>query len=323
MGDEPFAPYQRPPLSKTYLAGTFERDRLFLKPDAFYTEAKCTTIFGVAAMAIDRAAKQVTLADGRTLSYDKLLLATGSRVRLIRVPGVDLPGIHYLRSIADVDGLRPAFKTCKQLAVIGGGYIGLEVAAVARKYGLAVTVFEALDRVMARAVSNTISDFYEKTHREAGVVFHLNTGVEGFEGKSRLEAVLAGGKTWSADVALVGIGIMPNDDLAKASGLTAGDGIHVNEFCQTSDPDIFAAGDCTRHHGRDGEHIRMECVQNAIDQAKHAALAWWASPLPIARCPGSGPTSTTSSSRSPASFMRATRRWSAATRHRANSRSFT
>ncbi|MBI3678668.1 MAG: FAD-dependent oxidoreductase [Proteobacteria bacterium] len=273
VGDEPFAPYQRPPLSKTYLAGTFERDRLFLKPDAFYTEAKCTTIFGVAAQSIDRSTKKVTLVDGRTLSYDKLLLATGSRVRLIRVPGADLPGIHYLRSIADVDGLRPTFKTSKHLAVIGGGYIGLEVAAVARKYGLAVTVFEALDRVMARAVSKPISDFYEKVHRDAGVVFHLNTGVEGFEGKGKLEAIRAGGKSWPSDVALVGIGIMPNCELAKASGLTFGDGIHVNEFCQTSDPDIFAAGDCTRHHGRDGAHIRLECVQNAIDQAKHAALA--------------------------------------------------
>lgn len=273
VGDEPFAPYQRPPLSKTYLAGSLERDRLFLKPDAFYTEAKCTTIFGVAATSIDRAAKQVVLADGRTLAYDKLLLTTGSRVRLIRVPGVDLPGIHYLRSIADVDALRPAFQNSKSLAVIGGGYIGLEVAAVARKYGLEVTVFEALDRVMARAVSKPISDFYEKVHRDAGVVFHLNTGVEGFEGRGKLETVLAGGKRWPADVALVGIGIMPNDDLGKVAGLTSGDGIHVSEFCQTSDPAIYAAGDCTRHHGRNGEHIRLECVQNAIDQAKHAALA--------------------------------------------------
>ncbi len=273
VGDEPFAPYQRPPLSKTYLAGTLERDRLFLKPDAFYTEAKCTTVFGVAATAIDKTTKTVALADGRTLAYDKLLLTTGSRVRLIRVPGVDLPGIHYLRSIADVDALRPAFQNSKSLAVIGGGYIGLEVAAVARKYGLDVTVFEAMDRVMARAVSKPISDFYEKVHRDAGVVFHLNTGVEGFEGSGTLQTVLAGGKRWSADVALVGIGIMPNDDLGKASGLTCGDGIHVNEFCQTSDPAIYAAGDCTRHHGRDGEHIRLECVQNAIDQAKHAALA--------------------------------------------------
>ncbi|MGH6870507.1 MAG: NAD(P)/FAD-dependent oxidoreductase, partial [Rhizomicrobium sp.] len=287
VGDEPFAPYQRPPLSKTYLAGTFERERLFLKPDAFYAEARCELILGVAARAIDRAGKTVALAGGRTLAYDKLLLATGSRVRRIQVPGADLPGIHYLRDIADVDRLRPAFQTAKHLAVVGGGYIGLEVAAVARKYGLAVTVFEAMDRVMVRAVSKPISSFYEKVHREAGVAFQLNTGVEAFEGEGEgaLAAIRAGGKTYPADVALVGIGILPNCELAKAAGLKFGDGIHVDEFCVTSDPDIFAAGDCTRHHGHDGALIRLECVQNAIDQAKHAALAMVGRPTPYKEVP--------------------------------------
>ncbi len=153
VGDEPFAPYQRPPLSKAYLAGTFERERLFLKPDAFYAEAQCELILGTAAASIDRGRREVVLGDGRRLPYDKLLFATGSRVRHIPVPGADLPGIHYLRGIADVDALRPAFVKGARLAVVGGGYIGLEVAAVAAKRGLEVTVFETLDRVMARAVS--------------------------------------------------------------------------------------------------------------------------------------------------------------------------
>jgi len=273
IGDEPFAPYQRPPLSKAYLNGTMERDRLFLKPDAFYAEAKCELILGVAATHIDRAAKTVNLADGRSIAYDQLLLATGSRVRKIPVPGADLPGIHYLRGIADVDNLRAAFNSVKHLAIVGGGYIGLEVAAVGRKAGLDVTVFEAMDRVMARAVSKPISDFYEKVHRDAGVNLLLNTGVERFEGNGKLEAIRAGGKTYPAEVALVGIGIGPNVELAKDAGLPCDDGIVVDNAARTADPAIFAAGDCTKHTGREGLTIRLECVQNAIDQAKHAALA--------------------------------------------------
>ncbi|HEX3672631.1 MAG TPA: FAD-dependent oxidoreductase [Rhizomicrobium sp.] len=285
VGDEPYAPYQRPPLSKTYLAGTFERERLFLKPDAFYTEAKCELILGVAAAAIDRAAKQVKLADGRVLAYDKLLLATGSRVREIQAPGAMLPGVHYLRSIADVDALRPAFQSCKSLAVVGGGFIGLEVAAVARKYGLSVRVFEAMDRLMARTASRPISAFYDAVHREAGVDIEVNVGVEAFEGEHKLEAIRAGGRSWAADVALVGIGIVPNGEIAKDAGLAFDGGISVDHHARTSDPDIFAAGDCTRHLGRDGNLIRLESVQNAIDQAKHAALAMVGRPVPYREVP--------------------------------------
>jgi 3-phenylpropionate/trans-cinnamate dioxygenase ferredoxin reductase subunit len=271
VGDEIYAPYQRPPLSKAYLMGTMERDRLFLKPDAFYKEAHCELILGVAATKIDRASKTVHLADGRTLGYDKLLLATGSRVRKIRCPGSDLPGVHYLRGIADVDVLREVFDKGRKLAIVGGGYIGLEVAAVAAKRGIDVTVFEALDRLMARAVSIPVSDFYLKVHEAAGVKVLLNTGVEAFEGSGKLEAVRAGGKSRPADVALVGIGIVPNEELAREAGLGCEDGIVVGQNSATGDPAIYAAGDCTRHVGREGTALRLECVQNAIDQAKHAA----------------------------------------------------
>jgi 3-phenylpropionate/trans-cinnamate dioxygenase ferredoxin reductase subunit len=285
IGDEAYAPYQRPPLSKTYLMGTMERDRLFLKPDAFYAEAKCELLLNTSAVSIDRAARTVALSDGRALPYDRLLIATGTRVRKISVSGGDLPGIHYLRSIADVDALRPALETCRSLAVVGGGYIGLEVAAVARKRGLAVTVFEALDRVMARAVSKPVSAFYEKVHAEAGVVFHLNTGVEAFEGTGRLTGVRAGGETFPAEIALVGIGVIPNAEIAAAAGLKCADGIQVDPFCATEDPAIFAAGDCTRHRGRNGDLIRLESVQNAIDQAKHAALAMAGKPTAYREVP--------------------------------------
>jgi 3-phenylpropionate/trans-cinnamate dioxygenase ferredoxin reductase subunit len=285
IGDEPFAPYQRPPLSKAYLMGAMERERLFLKPAAFYEEAKCELILEASASAIDRAEKTVRLSDGRAIPYDTLLLATGSRVRRMTVLGADLPGLFYVRGIADVDSMQPHFKPGAKLAVVGGGYIGLEVAAVARKTGLDVTVFESLDRVMARAVSKPVSDFYERVHRDAGVQFHLNTMVEAFEGEGALQAVRAGGTRHAADIAVVGIGIVPNVELAQSAGLACNDGIVVDRHCATSDPSIFAAGDCTQHHGRDGKSIRLECVQNAIDQAKHAALAMVGKPVPYSEVP--------------------------------------
>jgi 3-phenylpropionate/trans-cinnamate dioxygenase ferredoxin reductase subunit len=285
VGDEPYAPYQRPPLSKTYLMGTMERERLFLKPDAFYAQSGCELLLGISAVSIDRAARTVALSDGRALYYDKLLIATGTRVRRIRVPGAELPGIHYLRSIADVDALRPAFAVSKRLVIVGAGYIGLEVAAVARKHGLDVTVVEAMDRVMARSASKPVSEFYERIHREAGVAFRFDTGVEGFVGASRVEGVRAGGTVHPADIALVGIGVVPNSEIAEEAGLACGDGIRVDAFCTTDDPAIFAAGDCTRHHGRNGDLIRLESVQNAIDQAKHAALAMAGKPAPYSEVP--------------------------------------
>lgn len=286
VGDEAFAPYQRPPLSKAYLTGAMERERLFLKPQAFYIDARCELTLGTAATEIDRAAKKVKLADGRSLPYDKLLLATGSRVRRLKVPGAELEGVFYLRGIADVDAMRARLTAGARLAVIGGGYIGLEVAAVARKLGLEVSVFEALDRVMVRAVSEPLSDFYERAHRDAGVHFYLNTAVEALEGDGRLQAIRASGKRYEADIALVGIGIVPNVELAKAAGLACNDGIVVDHHCScTGDAVIFAAGDCTQHTGWDGRSIRLECVQNAIDQSKHAALAMMGKPAPYREVP--------------------------------------
>jgi 3-phenylpropionate/trans-cinnamate dioxygenase ferredoxin reductase subunit len=215
----------------------------------------------------------VELADGQKLPYDLLLLATGTRVRRLKCPGADLPGVHYLRDIADVDGLQAAFTAGKRIAIVGGGYIGLEVAAVAAKRGLDVTVFEAMDRLMARAVSVPVSDFYAAEHEKAGVKLLLRTGVEAFEGHGKVERVRAGGKSYDVDIVLVGIGVVPNDELATHAGLASQDGIVVDQNGRTGDPSIFAAGDCTRHIGREGTAIRLECVQNAIDQAKHAALA--------------------------------------------------
>ena len=269
IGDEAYAPYQRPPLSKAYLLGALERARLFLKSDAYYGEAGCELLLNTNVAAIDRGQKNVELSDGRKLSYDKLLLTTGARVRKLNCPGADLPGVFYLKTIADVDLLQAEFLAGKRIAIVGGGYIGLEVAAVAAKRGLHATVFEAMDRLMARAVSPALSAFYADEHSKAGVTLKLNTGVEAIEGNGKVERVRAGGQTYDADMVLVGIGVLANDELARAAGLKATDGIVVDRNARTSDPDIFA-GDCTRHYGREGVELRLECVQNAIDQAKHA-----------------------------------------------------
>jgi len=273
VGDEAYPPYQRPPLSKAYLLGSFARERLFLKADSYYAEAGCELLLNTSAVAIHRAVRQVELADGRRLPYDKLLLATGAVVRKLRCEGADLPGVHYLKTIADVDGLQAVFQPGKKIAVVGGGYIGLEVAAVAAKRGLDVTLFEAMDRLMARAVSPLLSDFYAGEHEKAGVKLKLNTGVEAIGGNGKVEWVKAGGQTYAADIVLVGIGVIPRDELAAQAGLGVTDGIVVDQNARTGDPNIWAAGDCTRHVGREGHEIRLECVQNAIDQAKHAALA--------------------------------------------------
>ena len=285
IGDEVYGPYQRPPLSKAYLLGNFERERLFLKPDDFYTESNCELLLNARATAIHRAEKTVELSDGKKLVYDLLLLTTGSRARRLKCPGADLPGVHYLRDIADSDALRTVFLSGKRIAIVGGGYIGLEVAAVAAKRGLDVTVFEAADRLMARAVSEAVSDFYAAEHRKAGVNLLLRTGVEAFEGNGKVEAVRAGGKTFPADIVLAGIGVLPNDELAIQSGLVCEDGIVVDLNGRTGDPSIFAAGDCTRHIGREGVRLRLECVQNAIDQARHVALAIAGKPKPYSEVP--------------------------------------
>ena len=285
VGDEAYAPYQRPPLSKAYLLGTFARERLFLKSDAFYSDSQCDMRLNSKVIAIHRADKNVELQDGHKLSYGKLLLTTGTRVRKLKCPGADLPGVHYLRDIADVDGLQDVFQSGRRIAIVGGGYIGLEVAAVGAKRGLDVTVFEAMDRLMARAVSVPVSDFYAAEHEKAGVILKLRTGVDAIEGQGKVEAVRAGGKSYPADIVLVGIGVLPNDELAVHAGLASEDGIVVDRNGMTGDPAIFAAGDCTRHIGREGTAIRLECVQNAIDQAKHAALAMVGRPKTYSEVP--------------------------------------
>ena len=285
VGEETYPPYQRPPLSKAYLSGDFVRERLFLKPDSFYAETGCELRLGVGALRIDRAAKTVALSDGGSLVYDRLLLTTGARVRKLPVQGVELAGVYYLRGIDDVDLLRPELKAGSRLVVVGAGYIGLEVAAVAAKHGLQVTVLEAADRVMVRAASPQLSAFYEKEHRAHGVAFRFGGIAHAFEGAKHVEAVRIDGERVPADFVLVGVGIVPNCEIAQEAGLACDNGIVVDEYAATSDPDIFAAGDCTNHPAFAGGRVRLESVQNAIDQAKHAALAILGKGTPYAEAP--------------------------------------
>lgn len=273
IGDEPYAPYQRPPLSKKYLAGEIGYDRVELKAQDFYADAGVETLWRTRVTEIDRREKRILTGDGREFSYGKLLIATGSRVREINVPGFDLDGVHYLRNIADVEAIQSHFKPGAKMVVVGGGYIGLEVAAVAVKRGIDVTVLETADRVMARVVDPIVSHFYERVHRAEGVKIETGVTVSGFEGTDKVTAVTSGeGKSFPCDFVVVGIGILPNTELAVETGLTVENGIVVDEFCRTSDPDICAAGDCTSHpNGVYGRSLRLESVQNAIEQGKTAA----------------------------------------------------
>ncbi len=275
IGEENYVPYERPPLSKAFLAGDIPVEKTYLRKPEFYEQKNIELRLGARVIGIDRDAKTVNLEDGETLAYTKLLIATGSRVRTLDLSGAELEGIHYLRNIADVDGIRAAMTPGARLAIVGAGYIGLEVAAVARKLGHEVTVVEALDRVMARVAAPVISEFYEQVHRGAGVDLRLNTGLTAFEGGGRFERLrLTDGSAVDGDLAVVGIGILPNVELAQEIGLKVDNGVVVDEYGRTEDPDIFAAGDVTNHPNAIlGRNIRLELVQNAMSQAKTAAMA--------------------------------------------------
>lgn len=274
IGDEPYAPYNRPPLSKDYLSGETARERLFFRPDAFYEKLEVTQIRGHAVTRIDRDAKTITLDDGTALPYTGVALTTGTRVRPLPVPGNDLDGVHYVRTLEDTDAIRTQWDAVTDLVIIGAGFIGLEVAAVAAKAGKKVTVLEMAPRVMGRVVAPEVSAFYENVHKGHGVDIRCATGVTelaGADGKVT-GAVLDDGSTLPAQMVVVGIGVLPNMELAQDAGLACENGIIVDDRARTSDPAIVAAGDVAFHpNALFGTSFRLESVQNAIDQAKVAA----------------------------------------------------
>lgn len=273
IGDEPQIPYQRPPLSKKYLSGELPADRLRIRPAEFYERLGVELMLARRATRLDRAAHEVELDDGSRIDYGRLLLATGSRARPATVPGADLPGVHCLRSVADVDRIRAGLGSARRVVIVGAGYIGLECAASCARLGLEVTVLEMAGRVMSRVVAPQMSAFYTDQHRAHGVQIRLNEQVIAFEGTGRVSAVrCADGAAHPADLVIVGIGIVPNVELAAAAGIACQDGIAVDLHCCTSDPDIYAIGDCASQQSlRYGRRIRLESVDNAFEQARTAA----------------------------------------------------
>lgn len=287
VGDEAFLPYQRPPLSKAYLSGNMERERLFLKPDEFFTENNVTLKLNTSVESLDAAAKSVTLSNGETLSFEYAVIATGSRPRLLNVPGRELANIFDLRGMADIDAMQPHFVEGKKLVVVGGGYIGLEAAAVAAGMGLSVDVLEAAPRLLARVAEPEISDFYTRIHQAHGVTLVTESQMTGFVGDGAVSGVeMADGSIIDADIVITGIGILPNVEIAETAGLAVENGIVVNEVGQTSDAHIFAAGDCTSHpNDLLGRTMRLESVPNAIEQGKAVASAICGTPKPYHQVP--------------------------------------
>ena len=268
IGDEPLPPYQRPPLSKKYLLGELDRERLFIRPEQWYVDQNVSTRFNTRINSIQTADKKITTADGKNISYSKLILCTGSRAReLPESIGGKLEGVFTLRNMADIDRIAPEFQAGRQLLIVGGGYIGLEAAAVARLLGLEVVLLEMADRILQRVAAEQTSDYFRKLHQDQGVDIRESTGMTKLiEENGRVSgAELENGDIIPADLVLAGIGGSPNSELAEAAGLACDNGIAVNDICQTSDASIYAAGDCCSFI-RNGSRIRLESVQNASDQ---------------------------------------------------------
>jgi 3-phenylpropionate/trans-cinnamate dioxygenase ferredoxin reductase subunit len=277
IGGEPWAPYQRPPLSKKYLAGALERERLLIRPAQFFADHAVTAHFGRSVTEIAPRARHVRLDDDRVVPYDALLLATGSRPRRLAVAGAHLEGVHYLRTIEDADRIRADCAAGGRLVIVGGGYIGLEVAATACELGMQVTVLEMTERVMSRVTCPEVSAFYASEHARRGVRIRCNETLRALHaaaGGRRVHSVLTEqGGEYPADAVLIGVGVVPADELAKAAGLECENGIVTEAHCRTSEEAIYAAGDCASHLNRQyGRHLRLESVDNAFEQGTTVAL---------------------------------------------------
>lgn len=273
VAGEPHLPYQRPPLSKKYLAGEVPVDRLYLRPERFYAEHGVELELGAQAARIDAAKRCVELEDGRKVAYERLVLATGARPRRLSVAGAQMPGVHYVRTLADVDAIRDCIASPARIVIVGAGYIGLEVAAVCRSLGHEVTILEAAPRILGRVVCEQTAAFYHDYHVRRGVRIECNTAITEFLGQGRVSSVKTqAGTEFPADCVIVGIGVEPNDDLARALGLDCDNGILVDPSARTAEDTILAIGDCANYpHAWAESRIRLESVHNAIELGKAAA----------------------------------------------------
>lgn len=287
VGDEPHLPYKRPPLSKGYLAGAVGEESLHVLPRASLDRIGVECRGATRVERMDRVARRLHLAGGGTIPYDGLALATGGRARGLNLPGAQRANVFPLRTLDDVRRIRARLAPGKRLVVVGGGFIGLEVAAVATKLGLDVTVLEGLPRVLARVTAPPVSAFFERVHREAGVDLRTGAQVTALEGEPEVtQVVLADGARIAADLVIVGIGILPNVELAADAGLAVDNGIVVDDCARTGDPAIVAAGDCTNHPNEFlGQRVRLESVQNAMEQARAAAATLAGRPEPYRAVP--------------------------------------
>jgi 3-phenylpropionate/trans-cinnamate dioxygenase ferredoxin reductase subunit len=287
VGEEIDPPYERPPLSKDYLAGDKTADRLALRPPSFWSERNVTLLPGQHVTAVDPEQHFVTTASGSTMGYGTLIWAAGGHARALPVPGGTLPGVHSIRSRADVDALTADLAATGDVVIVGGGYIGLEAAAVLSKAGKHVTILEAQDRVLARVAGEPVSRFYEAEHRAHGVDVRLGVGIEAFEGDTHVTGVRTTGGTIPAGVVIVGIGLVPSVAALGLAGAVTHNGVEVDDLCRTSLPDVFAIGDCAHHANAfaAGAGIRLESVQNAIDQAKVVAGVILGTPKPYHAVP--------------------------------------
>jgi 3-phenylpropionate/trans-cinnamate dioxygenase ferredoxin reductase subunit len=289
IGDEPQLPYQRPPLSKDYLDGKIGLDLLLMRPAAFFDEHRVELLSGVAVAEIDRAGKAVVLSDGRRLAYDHLVLATGARNRVPPLPGIELDGVCYLRNLAETEMLKERLAACEHAVVIGAGFIGLEFAAIARGKGLSVHIVELTERVMGRVVCPETSAYFGEAHRNTGVEFSFGVRVArlGGDGGKVTHVVLDDGRSLPADLVVVSIGVVPNEELAATAGLAVENGIVVDEVLLTADPAISAIGDCAAFPSRHSlkNPVRLEAVQNAADHARCVASRLVGKPHPYEALP--------------------------------------
>ena len=272
IGDEPHLPYQRPPLSKTFLSGDKPVDELTIRPAAFYEKNRATFVNG-RVISINRKQRSVTLQDGQKYNYDKLVLCTGSRARKAELSGAELNGVHYLRNISDVEGIKQHVAKDKSAVIIGGGYIGLETAASLKKLGMNVVVLEKAERILQRVTAPELSEFYTRIHNEEGVNIVTNISVSSISGNDHVEKVIcADGTVFNADLVVIGIGVLPNVEIAEAAGIEVDNGIVVDGYCRTNDANIYAAGDCTNHFNKIyNRRLRLESVPNASEQGKIVA----------------------------------------------------
>ena len=287
ISDEAMLPYQRPPLSKKFLSGEMAAERLLFRHHAFYDEHAVELKLGVRAIGLNPSARQIVLSSSEELHYDRLLLCLGAVPRHLTCPGADLRGVHYLRNVGDAAAIAEGLKPGARVVIIGGGYIGLEAAATARQMGCAVTVLEMADRIMNRVVASNVSEYFAHEHRSQGVRILCNSRVVRLQGGDRVESVVcADGSQYPADSLIVGVGALPNSQLASDAGLNCDNGIVVDENCRSSDPAIYAAGDCTNFFSpRYQARVRLESVDNAFEQSKVAASNLLGKPAVYDRVP--------------------------------------